>query len=119
MSESGGSTAGTIVTPRSQVKQRSEWQRKWLNEQVVLGYALLVPAVCILLLLIGYPAISGIYYSFTNKMIGFKEPHMIGIDNYINLASNPAVWKAVDEASSLPLAQWWSSCRWAWGWRCC
>ena len=95
MSESGGSTAGTIVAPKVNTKQRSEWQRKWLNEQAVLGYALLVPAVCILFLLIGYPAISGVYYSFTNKMIGFKEPHFIGIDNYINLASNPAVWKAV------------------------
>ncbi len=95
MTESSGSSAAMIATRKVTVKQRSEWQRKYLNEQAVLGYALLVPAVAVLLLLIGYPAISGVYYSFTNKMIGFKEPHFIGIDNYINLASNPAVWKAV------------------------
>ncbi len=75
--------------------RKPEWQRKWLREEVILGYSLLAPAVIILLLLIGYPAITGIYYSFLNKMIGFANPHFVGLDNYMALIKDPRVWSAV------------------------
>ena len=47
------------------------------------------------LLLVGYPALSGIWFSFHNKMIGFANPHFVGLDNYASLVQNPAVWKSI------------------------
>ena len=90
------SPAGSLpAAPPYSVRRRPEWQRQWLREEVILGYALLTPAVIILALMIGYPAFSGIWYSFQNKMIGFANPHFVGLDNYTSLLKDPAVWKSV------------------------
>lgn len=83
--------ADTLATPRARTRRRPAW----MSEEAKLGYALLAPAILILLAMIGYPAVSGIWYSFLNKMIGFANPKFIGLDNYISLIQNPAVWKAV------------------------
>lgn len=84
-------TAGTLAAPRTMTRRRPAW----MSEEARLGYALLAPAILILLAMIGYPAISGIWYSFQNKMIGFANPRFIGLDNYVSLIQNPAVWKSV------------------------
>ena len=96
MSHSRGSTAGSLP-PTSLYKRltRREWMRRWLNEESILGYGLLIPALLVLLVMIGYPAISGIWFSFHNKMIGFAEPRFIGLDNYASLIQNAATWRAV------------------------
>jgi multiple sugar transport system permease protein len=88
--------AGSIsaVSPRAS-QRRPEWQRRWLREEVILGYGLLAPAILILAIMIGYPALSGIWFSFHNKMIGFADPRFIGLDNYAALIRDPAVWKSI------------------------
>jgi multiple sugar transport system permease protein len=61
----------------------------------VLGYALLAPALVVLALMVGYPAVTGIWYSFHNKLIGFANPKFVGLDHYATLIQEPAVLKAV------------------------
>ncbi len=120
MANSRGSAAGSRRRSPSSVRRRPEWQRRWLNEEVILGYSLLAPAVIVLLLLVGYPALTGIWFSFHNKMIGFANPHFVGLDNYANLIQNPAVWKAIGRSSDLcRCVRWRSNYRWDWVWRCC
>ncbi len=63
----------------------------WAREEVFLGYALLLPALLVLGLIVGYPAVSGIWYSFHNKMIGFANPRWVGLQHYSELIQNPAV----------------------------
>ena len=104
MANSRGSAAGSLAASPSLVRRRPEWQRRWLREEVILGYGLMAPAVLVLLLLIGYPALSGIWFSFTNKMIGFANPHFVGLDNYANLIQNPGVWKSIGRSLTFALS---------------
>jgi raffinose/stachyose/melibiose transport system permease protein len=53
-------------------------------------YAFLLPALALFTLAITVPAITGIFYSFTNS-IGFGEFEFIGFLNYVVLFSDPAV----------------------------
>ena len=47
----------------------------------LLGYATLVPAFFFVFGLIIYPAFWGVYYSFTDKVVG-KVEHFVGLDNF-------------------------------------
>ena len=88
--------AGSIsAAPPYSLQRRPSWKKRWLREEVILGYGLLAPAVLVLGIMIGYPALSGIWFSFHNKMIGFADPRFIWLDNYVNLVQNPAVWKSI------------------------
>jgi multiple sugar transport system permease protein len=51
-------------------------QREWL-----LGYALILPAFFFVAGLIIYPALWGVYYSFTDKVVG-KPEHFVGLENF-------------------------------------
>ncbi len=92
--------AGTLAAARSTYRKR----RAWLTEEALLGYGLLAPAVIVLLIIIGYPAFSGIWFSFYNKMIGFANPRFIGLDNYASLIENPAVWKSIGRSLTFALS---------------
>ena len=61
----------------------------------MIGYLFLLPVVAILLFLVGYPGIIGLQYSFTNKMIGYKDPDFIGLRNYIELITDTRVLQAI------------------------
>jgi multiple sugar transport system permease protein len=67
------STAGAAQAARRGFKRR---QREWL-----LGYALIVPAFFFVAGLIIYPAIWGVYFSFTDKVVG-KPEQFVGLTNY-------------------------------------
>src|SRR5918911_3092617 len=47
----------------------------------LLGYATLIPAFFFVFGLILYPAFWGIYYAFTDKVVG-KVEHFVGLDNF-------------------------------------
>jgi ABC-type sugar transport system permease subunit len=47
----------------------------------LLGYATLVPAFFFVFGLILYPAFWGVYYAFTDKVVG-KVEHFVGLDNF-------------------------------------
>ncbi|MFP3897367.1 MAG: carbohydrate ABC transporter permease [Anaerolineales bacterium] len=74
---------------------RSVQQWYLVHEETVIGYLFLLPVATILLVLVGYPGIVGIWYSLTNKMIGYTNPSFIGLRNYIELISDPRLIEAI------------------------
>lgn len=58
-------------------------QREWM-----LGYALILPAFFFVLGLIVYPAIQGIYFSFTDKVVG-KPESFVGFRNFFFILDWP------------------------------
>ncbi len=85
------SAASTMIGRPIGTKRRSWWAR----EEAVLGYLFLVPALLVLVVMVGYPAVGGIWYSFHNKLIGFADPQFVGLQHYSTLLQDAAVWKAV------------------------
>lgn len=92
MTQAQGSTAGMTVTGGT-AKRRGE--RRWSRDEVIMGYAFLVPALLVLGVMVGYPALGGFWYSFHNKMIGFANPDFVGLRHYGDLIQDPAVWRAI------------------------
>ncbi|MDA3938304.1 MAG: sugar ABC transporter permease [Spirochaetia bacterium] len=64
------------------------------QRESILGWALIAPAVIIILSLILYPIIYNIYLSFFDVNMEGGNTY-IGLDNYSNVASDPTFWSAV------------------------
>jgi multiple sugar transport system permease protein len=60
-----------------------------LENEVSLGYLLLIPLLVVVLGLIGYPFILSLYFSLTSKVLGQDELTFVGLKNYINLVKDP------------------------------
>lgn len=92
-------TSGSAGPLPALTGQHSTMRRRkrawWAREEVILGYVLLIPALAVLGLIVGYPAVSGIWHSFHNKMIGFAEPRWVGLQHYVNLSQDPAVLRSI------------------------
>lgn len=58
------------------------------QSESILGYLLVAPLVCCILLLVVYPFVFAIYISFTDRVIG-SEGEFVGLTNFITLASKP------------------------------
>jgi multiple sugar transport system permease protein len=56
----------------------------FMENETTFGYLLLVPTLIIILGFVGYPFITSIYYSFTNKSIGMSASNVefIGLKNF-------------------------------------
>jgi ABC-type sugar transport system permease subunit len=54
----------------------------------LLGYVLVAPLVCCILLLVIYPFFFAIYISFTDRVIG-SEGEFIGVANYLTIIQKP------------------------------
>ncbi|HEV8636196.1 MAG TPA: sugar ABC transporter permease [Chloroflexota bacterium] len=65
-------SVGARPTRRGLTARHREW---------VLGYGLIVPAFCFVLGLILYPAAWGIYFAFTDKVVG-KAAQFVGLRNF-------------------------------------
>lgn len=70
------------------------WWSCCLENQAVLGYLLLIPTILTVLGIVGYPFLTSIYYSFTDKAIGAAEINFIGFDNYASLIKERIYRKA-------------------------
>jgi trehalose/maltose transport system permease protein len=61
-----------------------------------LAWYLILPAVLVVVLVIGYPLIQVIVYSFLKyKLDGVTPPSLIGLSNYSFIFTDPAFWNAV------------------------
>ena len=67
--------------------RRSRFE-SWLDQERVLGYVLLVPALTLLLIFVAYPFLFGTYISLTDARIG-RPGHFIGLANFAHLLSDP------------------------------
>lgn len=70
------------VGPSPESKRTTTGSRR---KEARLGLLLVLPAVAVILVLIGYPTISSIWYSFTDRVVGEKG-NFIGLANYARLA---------------------------------
>jgi ABC-type sugar transport system permease subunit len=66
-------TSATLATVRRGLKAR--------QREMLLGYALIFPAFCFVAGLIVYPALQGIYFAFTDKVVG-KPESFVGLRNF-------------------------------------
>ncbi len=62
-------------------KRRSGWR---LSKEAALGYALIVPLLLVMFVLLAYPVVSALLISFQDKMMG-RPGHYIGLGNYTEL----------------------------------
>lgn len=66
---------------------RANW-RRLLDREAVLAYLFMIPGALILVGFMAYPFFLGIYYSMTDKMVGFADFDFIGLWNYTYLPSD-------------------------------
>jgi len=66
------------------------------DRQKRLAWYLIVPAVLVVLLVIGFPLFQVIWYSFIKyKLDGVTPSTFVGFDNYVFVFSDPDWWRAV------------------------
>ena len=65
-----------------------------LEDEKILGYALLMPAMVLILVFIAYPFALGIWMSLTNKLVG-TPGEFVGLANYRQLFASDIFWTAV------------------------
>jgi multiple sugar transport system permease protein len=75
------------------------WQRfnMWLDQEKVLGYVLLGPALILLLIFVAYPFAYGLYISMTDARIGHPG-QFVGLDNFAQLLSDPIFIQTVNNS---------------------
>ena len=67
-----------------------------LERQRRLAWYLILPAVFVVFLVIGFPLVQVIVYSFMKiKLDGVTPPSFVGIDNYLFIFSDSDFWHAV------------------------
>ena len=81
--------AARATRPRSLLDRVKEA----LEDQRILGYVLLSPALLLILVFIAYPFCLGIWMSLTNKLVG-TPGEFIGLDNYRRLFASDIFWTA-------------------------
>src|SRR5215471_9861612 len=72
------------------------WSRRTLaRDQAFFGYALLLPAALLMVILVGVPFLRALWLSFHKKLLGAEDAPWIGAQNYSALLSDPIFWQAV------------------------
>jgi multiple sugar transport system permease protein len=70
--------------------------RRFLEREHVLAYLFMLPGGLVLLSFMAYPFFRGIYYSLTDKMIGFQAYDYVGLANYRYLLEDPIFRQTVE-----------------------
>lgn len=65
----------------------------WLDKRM--RFLFLVPALLLLILLLGFPILSSIYYSLTNKSLIYPDTSFIGLQNYRELLRDKDILNAL------------------------
>jgi len=68
-----------------------------LENETSFGYLLLIPTLLVVIGLVGYPFLTSVYYSFTNKSIGMSasEIEFVGFQNFQRLVGDRIYRKAL------------------------
>src|SRR4030095_452593 len=81
---------GTLTSVEAPARHRSSW----LENEAVLGYVLMTPALLLIVVFIAYPFGLGVLLSLTDKLVG-KPAHFIGLRNFTHLFESQIFWRAV------------------------
>lgn len=71
------------------------------NEEVRKGWLFLAPCLAMLAFVVVYPLAYGIYLSFTNLSLGFKDVKFVGLDNYYRLFSGDRIFNHAVRATAI------------------
>jgi multiple sugar transport system permease protein len=85
------------VAVRTAILAPAQWSRRTLAlDQALFGYALLLPAGLLMVVLVGVPFLRALWLSFHKKLLGAEDAPWIGVQNYTTLLSDPTFWQAVE-----------------------
>jgi multiple sugar transport system permease protein len=82
--------AGGAVTRRG----RASLVEGWFDQEGVLGYVLMTPALLLLIIFIAYPFALGVWYSLSDVQI-FGLGKFIGLKNYADMLNSPVFVQTV------------------------
>ncbi len=80
--------AGRLSQPSRSLRQR--WSA-WLENEAVLGYVLMAPALLLMVIFIAYPFGLGVWMALTDKMVG-KPGNFVGLANFARLFKSQIFW---------------------------
>jgi raffinose/stachyose/melibiose transport system permease protein len=80
-----------LNNPQSSPADSAKSKKKKMNERMTAYYLMVIPAALLFFAFHTFPAIQGIYYSFTNWNGMNLDYDFVGIKNYINLFKDTAV----------------------------
>jgi multiple sugar transport system permease protein len=93
-------TRPPVALPSGQVAvtgrrlSRWAWISALLENEAILGYVLMTPALLLILVFIAYPFSLGVWMSLTDKLVG-KPAHFIGLRNFTHLFESNIFWRTV------------------------
>lgn len=70
-------------------------QYNWLDQDIIVAWIFLAPALILLSIFVFYPIINLIYLSFTRGSFTVSGIHWVGLRNYIRLFSDPDFWQVI------------------------
>src|SRR5438309_5251471 len=65
------------------------------RDEASFGYALLLPAATLIVILVGVPFLRALWLSFHKKLLGADDAPWIGLQNYSALLGDANFWQAV------------------------
>src|SRR5262249_31535081 len=81
---------GTLTSVRAPARQRSSW----LENEAILGYVLMTPALLLIVVFIAYPFSLGVWLALTDKLVS-QPAHFIGLRNFTHLFESQIFWTTV------------------------
>jgi len=91
-SGSGGADAVKVSAPAAVTRPSAV--RRVLAADAWVGYLFILPLVVLVLALVGYPLVSAVYVSLTEKYVGYPA-RFVGLKNYADLSRDPVFHKVV------------------------
>jgi len=86
-------SSGTLASARHRSPRRASISA-WLENEAVLGYVLMTPALLLIVVFIAYPFSLGVWLALTDKLVG-RPAHFIGLRNFTHLFESQIFWRAV------------------------
>lgn len=88
---------GAVTTEVTAVKKVSSWQsfREKVEQEKILGYIFIAPAVAVIILLVAYPFVIAISLSVQDAWAGATDYAFVGLDNFIRILKNDIFQRTV------------------------
>jgi multiple sugar transport system permease protein len=86
----------TVAAARGAIagRRRATLIEGWFDQEGVLGYVLMTPALLLLIVFIAYPFALGVWYSMSDVQI-FGLGKFIGLKNYVDMLNSPVFLQTV------------------------
>jgi multiple sugar transport system permease protein len=88
------STTVTAARGATTGRRRAALVEGWFDQEGVLGYVLMTPALLLLIVFIAYPFVLGVWYSMSDVAI-FGLGKFIGLKNYADMLNSPVFIQTV------------------------